>query len=111
MKGFVIFAFIPLILSIGIAPALPFANAEVPDWVQNTAGWWAEGKISTDEYLASLQWLINQGIITIPSDVESVEEELPIGVETIETRSGTITIDHDYLTPESDQLLRDELFF
>jgi len=105
-KILIIFALIPLVSS-----ALPFANAEVPDWVQNTAGWWAEGKISTDEYLASLQWLINQGIITIPSDVESMEEELPLGVETIETRSGTITIDHDYLTPESAKLLSDELFF
>ncbi len=32
-------------------------------------------------------------------------------IETIETRSGTITLDHDYLTPESQQLLSDELFF
>ncbi len=37
--------------------------------------------------------------------------ECRIGVEIIETRSGTITIDHDYLTPESQQLLSDELFF
>jgi len=34
-----------------------------------------------------------------------------IGIETIETRSGTIVIDHDYLSPESSQLLSDELFF
>jgi len=33
------------------------------------------------------------------------------GIETIETRSGTIIIDHDYLTPESAKLLSDELFF
>ena len=31
--------------------------------------------------------------------------------KTIETRSGTIVIDHDYLTPESSKLLSDELFF
>ncbi|QLH02920.1 hypothetical protein C5F47_04830 [Nitrosopumilus cobalaminigenes] len=34
-----------------------------------------------------------------------------IGVETIETRSGTIVIDHDYLTPDSSKILSDELFF
>ena len=34
-----------------------------------------------------------------------------VGIETIETRSGTIVIDHDYLTPESSKLLSDELFF
>lgn len=34
-----------------------------------------------------------------------------IGIETIETRSGTIVIDHDYLTPDSSKILSDELFF
>jgi hypothetical protein len=34
-----------------------------------------------------------------------------LGIETIETRSGTIVIDHDYLTPESSELLSNELFF
>jgi len=34
-----------------------------------------------------------------------------MGIEIIETRSGTIVIDHDYLTPESQKLLDDELFF
>ena len=33
------------------------------------------------------------------------------GIERIETRSGTIIIDHDYLAPESAKLLKDELFF
>jgi hypothetical protein len=33
------------------------------------------------------------------------------GIETIETRSGTIVIDHDYLTDDSAKLLSDELFF
>ena len=42
---------------------------------------------------------------------EPIEEELPLGVQIIETKKGTITIDHDYLTPESAQLLSDELFF
>ena len=34
-----------------------------------------------------------------------------IGIETIETRSGTIVIDHDYLTSDSSNILSDELFF
>jgi len=47
-------------------------------------------------------------------ETEVMEEEMmetDVGIQTIETRSGTITIDHDYLTPESAQLLSDELFF
>jgi len=112
VKGFVIFAFIPLILSIGIAPALPFANAEVPDWVKNTAAWWAEGKVSTDEYLASLQWLINEGIIQVPSDIEAVKEmEKESTGETFETRIGTLTLEADYPSADTKRILEDELFY
>ena len=75
MKIIILLAMIPLILSIGIAPALPFANTEakLPDWIQNTAKWYGEGKISEADYVSSLQWLISEGIIQIPSD-ESVKE-------------------------------------
>ena len=60
----------PLIRSIGIAPALPFVDAKtmLPDWVQNNAKWYGEGKISEADYVSSLQWLISEGIIQIPSD-------------------------------------------
>ena len=34
-----------------------------------------------------------------------------VGIETIETVKGTIVMDHDYLTPESQKILSDELFF
>jgi len=75
IKHLAFFAFIPLILSIGIAPVLPFANAEVPDWVKNTAKWYGEGKIPEADYLASLQWLINEGIIQVSSDLQPISEE------------------------------------
>jgi len=34
-----------------------------------------------------------------------------VGIEIIETKKGNIILDHDYLTPESAQILSDELFF
>lgn len=40
-----------------------FEKNHIPEWVRNTAGWWSEGLISDDEYLDSIQYLINQGII------------------------------------------------
>jgi len=33
--------------------------------VRNVAGWWLDRLISTEEYIASLEWLINEGIIII----------------------------------------------
>jgi hypothetical protein len=38
----------------------------IPDWVKNNAKWWAEGQIQESDYISSLQYLINQGILQIP---------------------------------------------
>jgi len=37
----------------------------LPSWIKVTAGWWSEGKISDSEYVQSIEYLINQGIIKI----------------------------------------------
>ncbi len=69
-KILILLSLFPLILSIGIAPALPFVDAEtrLPDWIQNNAKWYGEGKISATDYIAGLQWLINEGIIQVSND-------------------------------------------
>jgi len=41
-------------------------NSAIPDWVKNNAKWWSEGQIGESDYISSLQYLINQGIIKIP---------------------------------------------
>ena len=39
---------------------LPNASAQlIPDWVKNTAGWWANDKISEKEFLTGIEYLIN----------------------------------------------------
>ena len=35
----------------------------VPDWVKNTAGWWATDAISETEFVNAIQFLVNEGII------------------------------------------------
>ena len=52
-------------LAAGPAPAPP-DGPSVPSWVRQTAGWWADGTISDIEYIASLQYLISQGILRMP---------------------------------------------
>jgi len=42
------------------------AYAEVPDWVKNNAGWWADGMITESEFLSGIAFLINDGIIIVP---------------------------------------------
>jgi len=39
----------------------------VPYWVKNNAGWWAEDKISDDDFIAGIEYLIKNKIISISS--------------------------------------------
>ena len=40
-------------------------DAVIPDWVKNTAGWWANEEIPDSAYVNAIQYLINEGIISI----------------------------------------------
>jgi len=113
----VIFALIPLILSMGIIPTISFNDTFATEFTQICIDKvWIE---KSNHKIACVtpstaEKLVERGWGTLLEDIsmeKPIEQELPIGIETIETRSGTITIDHDYLTPESAQLLDDELFF
>ena len=41
------------------------SSLEIPEWIKNVAKLWADGQISNEEYVASIQYLISQGIIKI----------------------------------------------
>ena len=56
-----------------IASNTSSAYAEVPDWVKNNAGWWADGSISESDFLKGIEFLINDGIISVPPTTVSGE--------------------------------------
>jgi len=39
----------------------------IPYWVKNNAGWWAEDKISNDDFITGIEYLIKEKIINISS--------------------------------------------
>ena len=39
--------------------------AEVPSWVKNNAGWWAEGTIDDSAFVQGIQFLIKEGILRV----------------------------------------------
>ena len=45
--------------------------ANVPDWVKNNAGWWAEGQIDDTAFVSGVQYMIENGIIKVPSTTRS----------------------------------------
>ena len=70
-----------------IISTIPIVSAEVirgestvPDWVKNTAGWWASEQIPDSAFLQGMQYLINEGImlVEIPTEIDSeAAEEVP----------------------------------
>ena len=73
MKIFLIIPLLMLILVMGT----PFSNAqEIPDWVKNTAGWWATDAISETEFVNAITFLVNVGIISIEGESKCVNDLL-----------------------------------
>ena len=58
---------------IGLFP-IAFAD-DVPDWVKNTAGWWANDAISEKEFLNAIEFLVKDGIISVKND-SNVQENI-----------------------------------
>jgi hypothetical protein len=60
-------ALIILFSLIGSSTFIPNSSAQeetkIPDWVKNVAGWWANNEISEKEFLAGIEYLINNKII------------------------------------------------
>jgi len=61
----------------------PNTQQLVPQWVKNNAEWWIDERVSTDEFVNSLEFLIDQKIITV-SNTESASNltDIPDWVKT-----------------------------
>ena len=52
-------------LTTGTSASAQTAQSNVPDWVKNNAGWWADGSISESDFLQGIEWMINEEIIQV----------------------------------------------
>ena len=63
----ILFLFISLICTTILVSA-PNSSAQedvqIPAWVKNTAGWWSNDEISEREFLAGIEYMINNNIIS-----------------------------------------------
>lgn len=48
-------------------------SSSIPDWIKDTVKSWVEGKITDDDFIKLLQFLIDQKILTVPS--QDTDEE------------------------------------
>ena len=68
----------------------------IPSWIKNTAGWWADDQISETEFINSMEYLIDSGIIQVSSQQNVDVTELTIGFIPVEKA--------DDLTPKAESL-------
>ena len=65
-----------IVLLLFIITVIPGINAEtVPEWVKNTAGWWAADEISEKEFVNAIEFLVKSNIINISSNDKNFNHE------------------------------------
>jgi len=42
-------------------------QTDIPAWIKNNAGWWADGQIDDDSFVQGIQFLIKEGIMSVQS--------------------------------------------
>ncbi|GKS67767.1 hypothetical protein YTPLAS73_13140 [Nitrosarchaeum sp.] len=40
-------------------------NQDIPSWIKNNAGWWANGVITDDDFVNGIQYMITNGMISV----------------------------------------------
>ena len=69
---------IPILLTIALVVVFSYSftafasDSLIPEWVKNNAKWWAEGTISEEDYITSLEYLIQNGIIDLSTPINEV---------------------------------------
>ena len=43
------------------------SKVQIPDWVRQNAGWWADGSIGDSDFAGGIEFMIKEGIIQIPT--------------------------------------------
>ena len=93
MKAFLSITIISLILVAsgvsGLAFACPLSSSksgvsadmsgsQVPHWIKTEAKWWTTGQIADTEFVQGMQYLAQQGVLTVsPTQSVSTSQEIP----------------------------------
>ncbi len=63
---------ISVIIVTGLSLTVSATDSNIPEWVKNNAKWWSEGTISESDYITSLEYLIQNGIIDLPTPINEI---------------------------------------
>ena len=54
-----------IIMTSSIPSSEDISDADIPYWIRNTALWWSQGLISEDEFVNSIEFLLEEKVITV----------------------------------------------
>jgi hypothetical protein len=71
------------VLELGIEEIISETPIEIPIWVKNNAGWWADDLIGDSDFVSGIQYLITEEIMTIPTTQSgtSTSQEIPAWIK------------------------------
>jgi len=81
LKKLIILCSIILVIGLGVGLSVDVSAEEglIPSWIKTTASFWVDDKIGDAEFIQSLQWLIDNGILKTAQkdpELEKLEQEL-----------------------------------
>jgi hypothetical protein len=104
----IIIASIAGIQSIDVSSSEAYAvDATVPSWIKELAGFWIAGEASNSEYLGSIEWLANNGVIRVDTvsakptpELKETISDLDKSISKMESklkRLGNMVTDSEYV--------------
>lgn len=66
----------------GLGPAAPSGQngnfkSHLPQWIKTVARWWSEGRVSDGEFAGSMGYLVDRGVLKVPSTVVTATGKIP----------------------------------
>lgn len=76
---------IVFVLLFTVSPAFAQSSNDIPEWVKGVADFWVQGSIPDSEFVAAMEFLIDNGIINLPNYEKIVAEPEPVSIVTNST--------------------------
>jgi hypothetical protein len=65
-------------------PSMESTMSEIPVWIKNNAGWWADGSIDDSSFIQGIQFLVKEGFMKIPVTQQgsgTASNEIPVWIK------------------------------
>jgi len=66
------------------------SDVSLPSWVKTNVGWWADGQVTQTEFISSMQYLVKNDIIKIPTKKVIMDIEQPTSVSKYSVSGGNV---------------------